>query len=212
MLVHKGLAHLPFPALIWTSAVGLTIFVAMVATQGIWVVDFDPARQQVSEYVHAGAGAVAVVAFLAWAVSLMALAGATLSSAGDDRLACLQASALLCAALGVILLACFPTDRGAEIPAAVTHATAAGRVHDLASALTTVSILLAAITSAVRVRGSLGTLILGLMVLALSSSVILLALGDPLPGIRQRALLGAGCIWQATWLWVCCRASSSTLL
>lgn len=200
-------------ALIWTSAAGLSIFVAIVAMQGIGPAGFDPARQQVSEYVHTSAGAVMVLSFLAWAVSLLALAGVTVALDRAKAVswpAYLQAGALLCAALGVILLGCFPTDRGAEIPGAITHATPAGEVHDLASALTTVSILLAAVVSAVRCRGSLRALTLGLLVVAIFSTVVLLAIGDPLPGIRQRLLLGTACLWQGALLWAWYRVLVST--
>lgn len=199
--------------LIWTSAASLSIFLAVVASQGIWVAGFDPARQQVSEYVHTSAGTVMVLGFLSWAVSLLALAGATFALRRDEAvswLAYLQAGALLCAALGVVLLACFPTDRGAEIPGVVTGATSAGEIHDLASALVTASIFAAALAGAVRMPSSLRTLTLSLVLIAIGSSVIFLAIGDPVPGIRQRALLGAGCAWQIAWLWTSYRLATST--
>jgi drug/metabolite transporter (DMT)-like permease len=200
-------------ALTWTSAAGLLIFVVIVATQGIGLAGFDPANQQVSEYVHTSAGALMTFGFLAWAVSLLALAGVTIALAKVEAVRWppyLQAGALVCAGLGAALLGCFPTDRGAEIAGAITRDTAAGEVHDSASALTTAGIFLAAIASAVRFRGSLRVFTLGLVVVALASTAVFLLIGDPLPGIRQRLLLGAGCLWQAVLLWASYRALTST--
>ncbi|HST68185.1 MAG TPA: DUF998 domain-containing protein [Solirubrobacterales bacterium] len=200
-------------ALIWTSAAGLSIFVAVVATQGIGGTGFDPASQQVSEYVHTSAGTAMTFGFFAWACSLLALAGVTIALARGEtvsRLAYLQAGALACAGVGAVLLGCFPTDRGAEIPGAIVRDTATGKVHDLASAMTTAGILLAAIVSAVRFHGSLRALTLGIVGVACSSTVVFLLIGDPLPGVRQRFLLGAGCLWQAVVLWASYRVPAST--
>jgi hypothetical protein len=145
-----------------------------------------------------------VAGFLAWSFSLLALAGLTLAIAknggGGDRSARLQAGALLGAAVGVALLALFPTDRGAEVQAVVTHTTLAGRVHDVASALTTIGLFAAALTGAVRRGGLIRTLTLALMAIGVASSVALLMTGDSSPGIRQRLLVAAGCLWQAVWL------------
>jgi Protein of unknown function (DUF998) len=202
-------------AWIWVSATGLLIFVAIVATQGIVVAGFDPSRQEISEYVHSSAGAEMVVGFLAWSLSLLALAGLTAVIARDrgegNRLTYLQIGALLSAAAGVVVLACFPTDRGAEVPGVVTHITASGQVHNAASALATISIFVAALTGAVRRGGSIRVLTLGLLATGILSSVVLLAVGDPLPGIRQRALVAVGCLWQAVWLVSASREASPTL-
>jgi hypothetical protein len=189
----------------WTflSAAGLLLFLAIVATQGM-VANFDPSRQQVSEYVHSSAGALMTVGFLAWSLSLGALAGLTIAAArsGGDwgRLACLQSCALLLAAAGMGLLACFPTDRGIEVAGAVTNATFTGHIHDAASALSTASLLVAALAGASRRSGSTRALTLAIVVTGIACSVALLAIGDPVPGIRQRVLLVTGCLWQIAWL------------
>jgi hypothetical protein len=194
---------MPIRAWIQISAAGLLVFAVTVATQGIVVGGFDPAEQTISEYVHS-AGATIVVGFLAWSISLLALAGLTFAVArgcsGRDRLTWLQAGALLGAAVGVALLALFPTDRGAEVPGAVTHTTVAGQVHDAASALVAVGILVAAVIGAVRYDGSIRALSLSLVAIGAASSVAMLAIGDPLPGVRQRVLVAAGCLWQAVCL------------
>jgi hypothetical protein len=189
----------------WLSAVGLLLFVAIVAMQGAGVAGFDPAQQQISEYVHSSASAVMVVGFLAWSLSLLILAGLTQASARDHREEDwpinLQAGALVVAAVGAFLLACFPTDRGVAVPGVVTHASATGQIHDAASALCAASILVAALVGAMRCSGSIRALTAALIATGLASSVVLLAIGDPVPGIRQRVLVAAGCLWQATWLW-----------
>jgi Protein of unknown function (DUF998) len=200
--------HYPtkMPIRAWTqiSAAGLLIFVAIAATQGIVAPGFDPVRQAISEYAHSSAGAAIVVGFLAWSVSLLALAALTFTitqSRGEaDRLTHLQTGALLSAAVGIALLAPFPTDRGAEVPAVVTHVTVAGQVHDTASAMATIGLFVAALTGAVRNGGSIRVLTLTLVAIGVASSVAQLAVGDPLPGIRQRVLVAAGCLWQAAWL------------
>lgn len=154
-----------------------------------------------------------VFGFAAWAISLLVLSVITLRLGGGETApgsTYLQAAALICAGLGACLLACFPTDRGAEVPGVVTHATAAGRVHDLASALVTAGVLVAALVGAARSRNSFRAFTLALLAISISSTVVLLAIGDPLPGIRQRILLGAGCLWQVALLWVSYRGLAST--
>ena len=167
------------------------------------VANFNPSRQQVSEYVHSSAGALMTVGFLAWSLSLVALAGLTFAAARSrgewGRLAPLQSCALLLAAAGIGLLACFPTDRGIEVAGAVTNATFTGHVHDAASALSTVSLLVAALAGALR-RSSIRVLTLALVVTGIACSIALLTIGDPVPGIRQRVLLATGCLWQIAWL------------
>ncbi len=192
-------------AWIWVAVVGLVIFVAVVATQGgLLAPSFDPGRQEISEYVHSPAGAAMVVGFLCWALSLAVLASLIAhvywTPGGGDWPACLQAGALLLAAVAVVVLAIFPTDRGVEIPGVVTHATLTGQIHDAAAASATVGILTAALIGAVRRGGSIRVLGLTLVGIGIASSVVLLAMGDPLPGVRQRALVAVGCLWQAAWL------------
>jgi hypothetical protein len=98
------------------------------------------------------------------------------------------------------VLACFSTDRGAEAPGLVAHTTSAGQVHDGASAFTALGILVAALLGAVRRSGWIRVLTSVLVAIGLISSLALLAAGDPLAGIRQRALLATACLWQAAWL------------
>jgi hypothetical protein len=183
---------------------GLTAFVAIVATQGLLpAASFDPVHQTISEYAHTSAGALTAVGFIAWALSWTALAGPGSAPSPDrssPQLLTLQRIAFAGAAIGLILVACFPTDRGLVEPGVVLSATTEGRIHDAASALVTVGILVAALTGAVLVGGRVRALTLLLMSIAFATDVLMLALGDPLPGIRQRVLVTAGCLWQALWI------------
>lgn len=195
---------MPTRVLFWVSAAGLSALVAIVAVQGVVVPGFDPGEQRVSEFAHSPAAALLVVGLLAWSLSLLSLAGLTLAVArsrgGPDRLACVQTAALLTAAASIALLAFFPTDRGEEIAAVVSHTTAVGRVHDAASGLAAVGLLAAALVGAVRRNGWVRVVTLALLAAGIASTVILLAAGDPLPGLRQRLLLAVGCLWQVAWL------------
>jgi hypothetical protein len=112
----------------------------------------------------------------------------------------LQRIAFAGTATGLVLVACFATDRGMVEPGVVLQATTEGRVHDAASALVTVGILVAALISAALVGGRARTMTLLLISIAVAADVLSFALGDPLPGIRQRILVTAGCLWQALWL------------
>jgi hypothetical protein len=189
----------------WVAAGGLATFVAVVVTQGVVLVPgFDPGHQEISEYVHSPAGAAMMVGFVCWAVSLAVLAGEIARIDRSRRegrwLVRFQVGALLLAAVAVVVLAILPTDRGVEVPGVVTHTTVAGQIHDAAAASATVGILIAVLVGAARRGGSIRVLSLALVGIGIVSSIVLLAMGDPLPGLRQRALLAAGCLWQAAWL------------
>lgn len=183
---------------------GLAAFVVIVATQGLWPgASFDPAHQTISEYAHTSAGALMAVGFLAWALSWAVLAGPGLApplSSSSPRLLSVQRIAFAATAIGLVLVTCFATDRGLVQPEIIVHSTTGGGIHDTASALVTVGILVAALTGAALVGGRVRTLTLLLLSIAVAADVLMLALGDPLPGIRQRILVIASCLWQALWL------------
>lgn len=184
------------------SACGLGLFVLVVAVQPLLDRDYDPLRQEISEFAHAGFGAVALMGFLAWGASLVLLAGfvANAPSPPDRRFpARIESAALVVAAFGLALVTFFATDRGVEVAGAVTHHTVGGRIHDAGSALVTVSILTAVVADALRKRSA--ALACSVIAAAVVSSAVLLALGDPLPGLRQRCLVACACIWQAVVLY-----------
>lgn len=185
------------------AAAGLAAFAVVVITQGLVPrVSFDPLHQTISEYTHTPAGALMPVGFLAWAVSWAVLAGPATPSGGGStaRLSMLQRAAFAGAAVGLVSVACFATDRGLAEPGVVGHTTTEGGIHDAASALVTVSILVAALTGAALRGGRVKALTLLLLSAVCVADVLMLALGDPLPGVRQRILVVAGCLWQALWL------------
>lgn len=164
--------------------------------------DYDPLRQTISEFVHTDGGGLARLAFLVWAGSLAILAALLAIAAATRqrrRALRLEVTGLGAAVVGLLLVTCFATDRGAEVAGEVTGATTGGGIHDLGSALVSLGISLAVLADAARSRNfRLAGVVLSAV---LVSSVVLLALGDPLPGLRQRCLLVAACFWQAILLW-----------
>jgi hypothetical protein len=191
---------------VWIAVAGggLANFVLIAATQGLLPeASFDPAHQTISEYAHTSAGALMTVGFIAWALSWAVLAGAGSApppGSSSPRLHSVQRIAFAGTAIGLVLVACFATDRGLVQPGVVLHATTEGGIHDAASALATAGILVSALTGAALVGGRVRALTLLLMSIAVAADVLMLVLGDPLPGIRQRILVTAGCLWEALWL------------
>jgi Protein of unknown function (DUF998) len=180
------------------SAYGLAAFLVVVAVQPLLEPSYDPLRQGISEFVHTGAGGLDLFGFLSWAFSLAILAGIVATAPrerGRGRAREAEAAGLGAAAVGLLLVACFATDRGAEAAGEVTHATAAGRIHDLGSALVAAGVLLAVLAEGG--RGADCRLALATIAAAALSSAVLFALGDPLPGLRQRCLVTCACAWQA---------------
>jgi Protein of unknown function (DUF998) len=188
---------------ILASACGLGLFLALVAAQPLLAASYDPLRQGVSEFVHADGGRLVTVAFLAWAFSLLVLGHLVATEAGPrdgSRWMKVEGWAFAAAALGLFVVSIFDTDRGAERAAVVTDATTAGALHNVGSALTSVAIFAALTVEAVSRRRSRRALALSFLLAALASSAVLFALGDPLPGLRQRFLVLAASLWQAVLL------------
>jgi hypothetical protein len=180
------------------SALTLGLFVLAVAVQPLLEPSYDPLRQEISEFAHTGLGAIVLAGFLAWGTSLGLLAGLVVqapSSASFHRAAQVESTVLGVAAFGLVLLTLFATDRGVEVAGAVTRHTVAGRLHDTGSALVTVSVLVAVVADAFRSRNT--ALASAVIAAAIASSAVLLACGDPLPGLRQRCLVACAVIWQA---------------
>jgi hypothetical protein len=182
---------------ILASACGLTLFLAVVGAQPLLESSYDPLRQGISEFVHTDAGGLDLLGFLAWAFSLAILLALIVASSQQlARLSAARAEAagLGAAVAGLLLVACFATDRGVEVAGEITRATAVGRIHDAGSALITGGILLAVIADGFRKRDP--RLACGVIAAALISSGVLFWLGDPLPGLRQRCLVACACLWQ----------------
>jgi hypothetical protein len=102
------------------------------------------------------------------------------------------------AAVGVLVLAIFQTQASAgELPHG-ERLEARGRLHDLGSGLATTCLLAAAATVALS-RGTPRTLRASsgvAAVAAIATSVGLLAVGESVAGIRQRALILLAVLWQ----------------
>ena len=179
-----------------TARVALTClagFVVAVLAQHLLAPELTPDVHTISEYVNADAGPLMVGGFVAWAASMAATARLV------RRGARLVAWLLAVAAVGMLLTACFATQTSAGVLPPGIERTTGGRVHDLASGIATLALLGALVTTALRgewvawFRG-LSRAVLAVAVIA---SAVLLAIGDPVDGIRQRILVAAACVWQA---------------
>jgi hypothetical protein len=188
------------------SLCGLVAFLVLVVIEHVVNPSLDPVTHQVSEYVHTPTGAVMTFGFLAWAVSLAALALVLFRSWRVPLLP----SLLAVAAAGLVLVASFGTQTVAgELPRGVSLG-AGGRLHDLGSGLTTAALLAAAVVTAAShhapaaFRRRTATLVF----IAILGSVFMLAIGASVGGARQRLLiLIAGC-WQYLLLQLLARDSN----
>jgi hypothetical protein len=157
----------------------------------------DPATHQVSEYVHAQLGWLMTCGFVLWALSIVVTA-VVVSDAAKGRA---LAGALLIAAVGMGVTACFATQTSAgHLPPGVSHSTT-GRLHDIGSGLASAA-LIAAVLLSLRLRGrpTLRKVTMTLVAVAGPATVLLLVLGSEVAGIRQRLLILTACVWQVALL------------
>ncbi len=187
------------PAVLGRAAeLGVIVFVAIVVSEHALDPSLAPATHEISEYVHSPAGAVMVVGFGVWMVSL----AATSVVARAARFGPLLWGSLAVAAAGMLLTATFATETSAGRlpPGAVL--TLSGRLHDLGSGATTAALVVAALaSSAQRALGRpFRRRAAALLATALVGDLALLAVGPAVGGIRQRLLVGAGCAWQILFL------------
>lgn len=173
---------------------GVAVLLACLACEHLLAPSLDPARHEISEYVHASTGGIMTAGFIAWAISLAATAGC----AWRRQCAWMLAPLFALASLGMLLTACFPTQTSAGALPPGTSLTMTGRLHDIGSGATSLALLAGAIVSASdsglpqAFRRQTAILIL----IALLSSVALLIVGPAVGGIRQRLLVFVGCLWQ----------------
>lgn len=180
-----------------SALTGLLLFVLIVGVEHLLNPSLNPLEHQVSEYVHTDSGALMVIGFAAWAISLAAT-GLLSGRFGEH----LPAALFALAALGMTLVALFPTQTSAgELPPGRTL-TLTGHLHDLGSGLTTVALLGTAVWSfAAGNRKRSVQLASAILILsALAISVALLIVGPSVGGLRQRLLLLIGCVWQFVFL------------
>lgn len=155
-----------------------------------------PARDHfISEYAHGATQPLAILAFLAWGLAMVA--GAVLGWRRGLR----AVPALLCvAALGTVLCATFATQTVAgRLPEGVMRTTT-GRLHDQGTLLIFIGLLLAALWGLRHLRTRryrLGLLACGLAILAAPATLVIAGLDWP--GIGQRAIILVGVAWL--WLW-----------
>jgi hypothetical protein len=193
------MAHSQAPTL---ARAALALFIACLVAAHLLNAGLDPTRHMVSEYANQRSGWVIEAGFCAWAMALLLLAAAGSAARAVSVL-------LVIAALGVVVLAAFPTQTSAgTLPAGVARSTG-GRLHDLGSDLTTLALVAAAVTSAAAARrrhdppATAMVVVLGLVALA---TVVGLVIGPSVAGLRQRAMLGGA----LAWLWLLGRRAATS--
>lgn len=178
----------------------LIAFVGVVVAQHAIEPGLSAHQHQISEYTNGSAGGAMVAAFLAWAASVLLTAVVTARSACVVHRPSARAmtALLLLAAAGLVVTACFVTQTVAgELPLGASLGTT-GRLHDLGSGaalaafVACVPLSFVALSWPARVRWTAIAVLLS----AGAITVGLAALGE-LPGVRQRVLVGAACLWQA---------------
>lgn len=168
---------------------GLAGFVGLVALLHLLRADdLPPADHFISEYARGDLGWVMVLAFLSWAASLALLA---------RRWRGVVRWALVLGALGALGAGLFPTQTVAgELPEGVVR-TLGGRLHDWATLLIFVGLVVAALASAVVVRRrGFRLAVAGLAVALFAVVPVLVALELDAPGIGQRGFVLVGVAWQ----------------
>lgn len=175
------------------AACGVVVFAVIVAVECAINPALDPARHEVSEYVHARLGPLMTIGFVCWAASLAATSWAVLRDTG----ARLVAAGLGVACAGMLLTASFATQTSAgRLPPGETLTTV-GRLHDIGSGTTTVALLFAAMLSLKSFDGRrFRQQVALLLIVLLCSDIALLAVGPQVSGVRQRILLAGACVWQ----------------
>jgi hypothetical protein len=193
----------------------LLVFVVVLAAQHIIVPGLDPLRHEISEYANARAGWLMVVGFSAWACSLFAT-GAAAAGAGDGCLSraarVVMTAALGVAGVGMVVTAIFPTQTSAgRLPPGV-QSSVSGQLHNLGSGTAMLTLIAAAVVSALAVRSPSWFRPLGGMLLV-SLGLVIPVFGltaSDLAGLRQRLLVLAACVWQAALLYALGRCRRST--
>jgi hypothetical protein len=170
----------------------------------IAVARLSPLTHQVSEYANdPTAGWVMTMGFVAWAASFFASAQAVGWSRGEahhERARTVVVWALRLAGAAMLITASFHTDTVAGALPRGQHLTVAGRLHDFGSGLTTIALLAAASASLLMIQAfdrwfRAATALA--VTLAVVSDIALLLVGRSVGGLRERALIVIGCLWQA---------------
>lgn len=169
----------------------LLVFAVATVAEHVLEPGLSVGRHQVSEYANTRSGWLMTLGFAAWSAALVLTAA--LWPAPLTRML------FLAAGVGMILTACFDTQTVAGALSSGEERSSAGRLHDYGSLTTLLSLFLAAALTAV--RGLDAPLVRAASVVAATAAVVvsaaLLLGGDPVPGLRQRALLLLAIGWHA---------------
>jgi len=189
------------------ALVALVGFVAAVVAEHVLNPHLDPATHEISEYAKTRTGWVMTVGFALWALSILFLAWAVVTTHVRQSAVLAVAFFLLAAAVGVVVLSVFETQTSAgRLPAGV-RLTASGRLHDVGSGLTSIALWLAAICAALAagLPGWLRRLSVAVAGLAVVGDVGLLLIGSSVDGVRQRLLIAIACAWLSALGWMLAR-------
>ncbi len=179
------------------AVAGVLLFLLIVVVEHLANVSLNPATHEISEYVHGRLGWLMTCGFAVWAGSL-GITGMVTTGVPRGRP---PSIALVVAALGMGITACFATQTSAgRLPHGVML-NSSGRLHDIGSGLATVA-LVAAVLLSLRLRDTrhLRGVTIGLLAIAVPVDIVLLVVGSEVAGIRQRLLVVIACIWQLTLL------------
>ncbi len=183
------------------SLAGIALFAAATIAEHVADSRLSPARHTISEYANGAAGAVMDVGFAGWAVALLACAAlVSLAPAARTQrpLGIFIAVLLAIAAAGVVTLDAFPTQTVAGALPPGQRWTTAGRLHDAGSGTATAALACAALASlwlsATGRRYRLS--VVALLVACICGSIVGLAIGPAVGGLRQRLLVTAAVVWQ----------------
>jgi Protein of unknown function (DUF998) len=188
---------------LYVGTIALLAFLSAVSLQHLLVPQLNPLRHQVSEYANARAGWLMVAGFVAWAISIAAMAVLATSRRPQRGLARILLVVLLSfAVVGTVITASFATQTSAGALPPGIRLTTGGRLHDVGSAMLAVAIYASAIASLwseqVSPRYRMCTALI--LALAVTADVTLLVVGPGVGGLRQRILIVFACAWQAVFL------------
>lgn len=172
---------------------GLTAFAVIVLAELAINPGLDPARHEISEYVHAQLGPLMTAGFVCWAISLGATSVAVSTKTGSRLISVL----LAVACIGMAVAAAFATQTSAgQLPRGETLTTA-GRLHDVGSGASTIALFVAAVLSLFHLGDDrFRRAVAALLIVLVTADIALLAAGAGVAGVRQRLLIAGACVWQ----------------
>jgi hypothetical protein len=182
------------------ATVALAGFVGAVACQHLLNSALTPSRHMISEYANGRAGWLMTAGFASWALSLAA--ASVMERRCTTRARAVMSMLLAIAAAGMVVTAIFPTQTVAGMLPAGTTRSVAGRLHDLGSDTTQLALFAAVVTHALDRGLPAWSRRLAAMLLCagVGTIVVLVAAGDPVPGLRQRVLVLIAVMWQLGWM------------